>query len=778
MLNRVESFRSLQAPLSLSNLTWLGQSLSPLTMNDSTASGKTYYWVPFGVNNRGSGAWSELGHWATTSGGKVKHTTLPTAADDVVFDLNSFLFTGQKVTVDVEANAKNISWVNIRSTTLEGSGAALNVYGSFQVHSNLLLAGPAGFTINFKSATPETPINLLNKSFPGSSRITFEGSGGWILQSQLSAGQGSSITLVEGTLKTNNQNISINTFRSIGEKARTLELGTTTINNMSTWDVSSSLNLSATESKLVLNGPGTHTFNGGDQVYRSVVLHGPESFVNNSNTFKELSLPINITTDSTAGNILTLESGQTQTIETLSTLGSAPYTTIQSSVKGSNAAFNFTSLGFCTDYLIVSDVHATGPGNYFAGLNSENKGNNNGWHFITCATNVYSPKKTADFDTVFTTIPVVSDGSNKWQEIKFNGELVGAIRDGGNALGEVTVDFTVSADSSRTVKNAGGAEISLMPRNWRVSSTNPPASDKPVSIRVYGLQSEFSNYQAATGSVAALTDLFFTSYSNQDSTENCAYLDNTAAGITTLISNASFATAGNYFTAELTGLTDFTELYLHNGGTAIDFEASKPAPPVVEQPTPGEDQDDEDEELEPEEDPTDCSIIKLKWNAHPRSKKLYYELEVATDLFKGDFKVIGKFQKNNSKHKAQTFELKDSKTGNESIRYYRLKMYDAKGRKYYSRILIVRFNCGVQVVQASPNPFTDLLKLSVSTPKAGDLNIKLISSNGKESMSKRVMVPKGKSETEVRVDPKMKPGLYYLFTELNGKIITQRILKK
>lgn len=44
----------------------------------------TYYWVG------GSGNWSDLTHWATTSGGSVKHTIVPSVLNDVVFDASSF----------------------------------------------------------------------------------------------------------------------------------------------------------------------------------------------------------------------------------------------------------------------------------------------------------------------------------------------------------------------------------------------------------------------------------------------------------------------------------------------------------------------------------------------------------------------------------------------------------------------------------------------------------------------------------------------------------------
>ncbi|MBK8700925.1 MAG: hypothetical protein IPN29_15850 [Saprospiraceae bacterium] len=53
----------------------------------------TYYWVG------GTGSWSETTHWATTSGGTIKHTIIPSQLDDVVFDANSFTAAGQTVTV-------------------------------------------------------------------------------------------------------------------------------------------------------------------------------------------------------------------------------------------------------------------------------------------------------------------------------------------------------------------------------------------------------------------------------------------------------------------------------------------------------------------------------------------------------------------------------------------------------------------------------------------------------------------------------------------------------
>jgi hypothetical protein len=64
-------------------------------LNLSKSYAADYFWVG------GAGNWAELDHWATTSGGVVKHPQIPTANDNVFFDANSFNAASQVVTVNV-----------------------------------------------------------------------------------------------------------------------------------------------------------------------------------------------------------------------------------------------------------------------------------------------------------------------------------------------------------------------------------------------------------------------------------------------------------------------------------------------------------------------------------------------------------------------------------------------------------------------------------------------------------------------------------------------------
>ena len=89
-----------------------------------------YFWVG------GSGNWSDYaGHWSTTSGGTIFHTTIPTINDDVYFDANSFATTGQIVTLDnTFIYCKNMDWSGVlNSPSINGINNTLYLYGSISL---------------------------------------------------------------------------------------------------------------------------------------------------------------------------------------------------------------------------------------------------------------------------------------------------------------------------------------------------------------------------------------------------------------------------------------------------------------------------------------------------------------------------------------------------------------------------------------------------------------------------------------------------------------------
>lgn len=158
-----------------------------------------YYWIG------GTGEWSDINHWANTSGGTILHNTPPSADDDVYFDENSFTGNNQIVTVNTEnAVCKTLDWSAVTHipTFVNSTSVNFKIFGSFILSPNMLY-DYAG-TLTFESTTPGNVLvtgehELLNN-------IIFDGIGvEWELQDSLNVS--GNIFLNYGTLHTNSQTI-------------------------------------------------------------------------------------------------------------------------------------------------------------------------------------------------------------------------------------------------------------------------------------------------------------------------------------------------------------------------------------------------------------------------------------------------------------------------------------------------------------------------------------------------------------------------------------------
>ena len=153
----------------VSQMRWL---LVCLFMS-STISGWSldYYWVG------GSGNWSELRHWATTSGGNVAHDQIPTAEDHVIFDVQSFPTDNGTVNLDLDnifCNNLDFSAIDFDLTIRGSNLTTLNIFGSLYMHENVILdfAGP----FDFRSDQDGNEIDFKGQR---PFELTFSGDGGW-----------------------------------------------------------------------------------------------------------------------------------------------------------------------------------------------------------------------------------------------------------------------------------------------------------------------------------------------------------------------------------------------------------------------------------------------------------------------------------------------------------------------------------------------------------------------------------------------------------------------
>ena len=233
----------------------------------------TRYWVG------GTGAWSDTAHWAGKSGG-VGGASVPTAADDVRFDANSFSAAGQTVTTDIEAACHDLNWTG-----------ALHV-PTFNVRGDLTIAGsltliPAMTVTAYALTTTITFTSSVSRSVTSAGhvwggRYTFDGSGSWTLQDDLrSLGNWA---LNRGTFDANGKNVAARIFSCNSGQTRTLKMGSgtwtlTPLETVSVWNFAAAgLTYDAGQSVVVLDSTGSdamHDFHmGGMNTHHSLTLKG------------------------------------------------------------------------------------------------------------------------------------------------------------------------------------------------------------------------------------------------------------------------------------------------------------------------------------------------------------------------------------------------------------------------------------------------------------------------------------------------------------------------
>ncbi len=324
-----------------------------------------YYWVG------NSGSWSDVNHWATSSGGTTKHTTPPSANDDVYFDANSFIIAGQIVTITSGARCRSMNWTGaMNGSKIYSFFEHLDVYGSLILPSSI--EREFFGDVRFKATSGSHVIDLggLPLSQPNHETLSFEGVGGtWTLQSDIIIER---VDILGGTLITNGYNIETSTIFSNGLNARGVQLGNSDI-SCSVWNLQSTSNFSLT--------PGTSTisvsiaFHGGGITYHNLVISGNVE-VTGSNTFNALILEPN--------SVLELQDGSVQTIENMiSNADLANPATIKSATEGVVATFFKSSGSVSVNNVRIRDNHATGGSTFSAPLGSVDLGNVSGWNIST-----------------------------------------------------------------------------------------------------------------------------------------------------------------------------------------------------------------------------------------------------------------------------------------------------------------------------------------------------------------------------------------------------------
>ncbi|WP_020567038.1 T9SS type B sorting domain-containing protein [Neolewinella persica] len=369
-----------------------------------------YYWIG------GTGNWSDISHWATTSGGVTTHAQAPGSDDDVYFDANSFTGPGQTVTLNTDIIfCRNLDWRGATGTPTFTGGRSVTV----MVYGSLELIPAMTYTMNGSIVfTGDLPDNTVNFSANlAGTNLTFSGGGDWTLTGPVAVD--STLFFNEGTLSTDGQPVTTGYFRSDTDASRTLNLGASrltirkntwrpypeayaTITWPSLWIDARNLTLDAGTSTVTLRGnrtdlyfegPGTLAFNEvvldaamgnsrlirwGDQngfgteptvsFARLDLFHRTE--LSGSYAFDQLELH--------PGQQYRFRSGDTFTIGDLVAVGDCQGDIDLGGTDAGTPAIFTSSAPITADFVTLSSLQAGGAGSFTAN-NAIDLGGNTGW---------------------------------------------------------------------------------------------------------------------------------------------------------------------------------------------------------------------------------------------------------------------------------------------------------------------------------------------------------------------------------------------------------------
>jgi hypothetical protein len=335
-----------------------------------------YYWTH--QTNHGTGNYSNINMWASSTGGVGGTGAVPTSSDNAHFDAGSFDLVGQTVTVDVNSYCNDINWTGATNSPTFYLADNFQIYGSVTFILSMFITRAGGTYIAIRGTS-------VGSTFKSNGLIILEniyflGTGTYQLQDDLVMNQGGNnfdLDIEAGTLDTNGHNITCEyvTIKSSTTRLLTSTGGVSTINCMG-WQVGGS-NATITASIFTINDSGD--FAGGDiTTYYIVNLTGATCSYSGNNTFSTITLV------SGTAQTITFAAGATITCNTAANIQLSGDGTHQHTLTGAatwyiSCSSNTISVSYVT--FAYSTAQGGATWNSYITNGCVDNGNNNNWNF-------------------------------------------------------------------------------------------------------------------------------------------------------------------------------------------------------------------------------------------------------------------------------------------------------------------------------------------------------------------------------------------------------------
>lgn len=320
----------------------------------------------------------------------------------------------------------------------------------------------------------------------------------------------------------------------------------------------------------------------------------------------------------------------------------------------------------------------------------------------------------------------ISQGDDVWYLIT-NGtnEIIAAVKDNGNALGNITAE--VCLDPGPGIVN----DDAHMARHFIINADNDPAL-AGAEVRFYFTDSELTDLQSAAAGtpnpdddVSGIGDLGTTRY--EGPTEDCNFDETDATSLVFLTQSGNGTEFSSNFIQVNT--TFFSEFWLHASGSnsplpveLISFNAS----------------------------PSD-NYVELEWATATELNNDYFTLERSEDGF--DFKTIAIISGAGDSYERKDYSYRDYFAQN-GINYYRLRQTDFDGTTEFFNIVSVEYSGTRNTVKIFPNPANQSNSVSIDylSKKDEEISVSVFSVSGNRVFEQEFDAWEGVNKYEIPVN--------------------------
>ncbi len=168
----------------------------------------------------------------------------------------------------------------------------------------------------------------------------------------------------------------------------------------------------------------------------------------------------------------------------------------------------------------------------------------------------------------------------------------------------------------------------------------------------------------------------------------------------------------------------------------------------------------------------------LNWSTAFETNTDHFEIERSYDGI--NFNAVGSKQAAGNSATDVYYQFVDPISLSSGNIYYQLKTLDLDGKPSYSKIVVLRLNGSiVKNFTVYPNPFTDNLKLEISSDKETEITIRISNALGQPVISRSVILQKGSNVVVLSSElQNLKPGMHLMEIISEDGKMTQKIIKR